>query len=120
MTSADGDTAPTYIRGFGTVFHISAAQTEWKELGRTFTKDNAVQYTLEYKDIATNTWRPLVDRSTNTTAYTADYVTFDRVLTNAVRLKILGTTENVKVGVHELNVFGENYNLAASKGMITP
>ena len=52
--------------------------------------------------------------------YTADYMTFDRVLTNAVRLKILGTTENVKVGVHELNVFGENYNLAVEKGMITP
>ncbi|GIJ30669.1 hypothetical protein Vqi01_58310 [Micromonospora qiuiae] len=117
---ADNDDAPTYIRGFGTVFHISAAQIQWKELGRAFTKDNAVQYTLEYKDIPTNTWRTLVDRSTNTTAYTADYVTFDRVLTNAVRLKILGTTENVKVGVHELNVFGENYHLVASKGMITP
>ncbi|MFD6679631.1 family 43 glycosylhydrolase [Micromonospora parva] len=117
---ADSDTAPTYIRGFGTVFHISAAQIQWKELGRTFTADNAVRYTLEYKDIPTNTWRPLVDRSTNTTAYTADYVTFDRVLTNAVRLKVLGTTENVKVGVHELNVFGENYNLVVSKGMITP
>lgn len=117
---ADSDTAPTYIRGFGTVFNISAAQIQWKELGRGFTRDNAVQYTLEYKDIATNTWLPLVDRSTNTTAYTADYVTFDPVLTHAVRLKILGTTEDVKVGVHELNVFGENYTLAASKGMITP
>ncbi len=117
---ADNDSAPTYIRGFGTVFHISAAQIQWKELGRTFTKDNAVQYTLEYKDIPTNTWRTLVDRSTNTTAYTADYVTFDRVLTNAVRLRILGTTENVKVGVHELGVFGENYHLVASKGMLTP
>lgn len=117
---ADGDPAPTYIRGFGTVFDISAAQIQWKELGRAFTKDNAMQYTLEYKDIATNTWLPLVDKSTNTTAYTSEYVTFDRVLTNAVRLKILGTTEEVKVGVHELNVFGENYNLAVSKGMITP
>lgn len=115
---ADGDTEPTYIRGFGTIFYISAAQIQWKELGREFTHDNAVQYTLEYKDIETNTWKPLVDKSTNETAYTADYVTFDRVLTNAVRLKVLGTTEDVKVGVHELGVFGENYTLAASKGMI--
>ncbi len=114
----DGDTAPTYIRGFGSVFHISAAQIQWKELGRTFTKNNAVKYVLEYKDIPSNTWMPLADKSTNTTARTAEYVTFDRVLTNAVRLRILGTTENVKVGVHELNVFGENYNLVASKGMI--
>ena len=115
---ADGDTAPTYIKGFGTVFNISAAQINWKELGRSFTQDNAIQYTLEYKDIPTNTWQPLVDRSTNTTPYTAEYVTFDTVLTHAVRLKILGTTENVKVGIHELNVYGENYTLAASKGMI--
>ncbi len=114
----DEDTAPTYIRGFGTVFDISAAQIQWKELGRTFTKDNTVQYTLEYKDIATNTWLPLVDRSASTTARTAEYVTFEKVRTHAVRLKILGTTEDVKVGVHELNVFGENYNLVKSKGMI--
>jgi len=115
---ADGDTNPRYIRGFGSVFDISAVQINWKELG-TFTKDNAVQYTLEYKDIPSNTWQPLVDRSTNTTPYTAEYVTFDTVRTYAVRLTILGTTENVKVGIHEFNVYGENYNLAASKGMIT-
>jgi hypothetical protein len=115
---ADGDAVPTYIRGFGTVFNVSAAQINWKELGRTFTRDNAVQYTLEYKDIATNTWQPLVDRSTNTTPHTAEYVTFDTVLTHAVRLKVLGTTEDVKVGIHELNVYGENYTLADSKGMI--
>lgn len=115
---AAGDTAPTYIRGFATLFTISAAQINWKELGRTFTKNNAVRYVLEYKDIPTNSWLPLADRSATTTARTAEYVTFDAKLTNAVRLRILGTTENVTVGVAELNVFGENYSLAVSKGMI--
>ena len=73
---------------------------------------------LEYRDIDSNTWRPLVDRSGNTTPYTADYTTFDRVLTHAVRLKILGTTENIKIGVQQLNVFGENYTVAREKGLI--
>lgn len=113
-----GDTAPTMIRGFGTVFSISAAQINWKELGRTFTKNNAVRYVLEYKDIPTNTWLPLADRSATTTPRTAEYVTFDAKLTNAVRLRILGTTENITVGVAELNVYGENHSLAVSKGMI--
>jgi len=35
-----------------------------------------------------------------------------------VKLKILGTTENAKVGVQQLNVFGENYTLAREKGII--
>jgi len=33
---------------------------------------------LEYRDIDSNMWRPLVDRSGNTTPYTADYTTLDR------------------------------------------
>jgi hypothetical protein len=115
---ADTDTAPTYILGFANPYYISAAQIHWKEIGHQFTTKNAVKYTLEYRDITSNTWRPLVDRSGNTTPYTADYTTFDRVLTHAVRLKILGTTENAKVGVQQLNVFGENYTLAREKGMI--
>ena len=104
--------------GFANPYYISAAQIHWKELGHAFTAKNAVKYTLEYRDMDSNTWRPLLDRSGNTTPYTADYTTFDRVLTHAVRLKILGTTENAKVGVHELNVFGENYSLAREKGII--
>ena len=83
-----------------------------------FTAKNAVKYMLEYRDIDSNMWRPLVDRSGNTTPYTADYTTFDRVLTHAVKLKILGTTENAKVGVQQLNVFGESYTLAREKGII--
>jgi xylan 1,4-beta-xylosidase len=116
---ADRDAAPTYIMGFANAYYISAAQIHWKEIGFRFTAKNAVRYTLEYRDIASNAWRPLVDRSENTTPYTADYTTFDRVLTHAVRLKILGTTENVKVGVQQLNVFGENYTLAREKGLIS-
>ena len=115
---ADTDTAPTYIVGFANPYYISAAQIHWKELGHAFTAKNAVKYTLEYRDIDSNAWRPLVDRSGNATPYTADYTTFDRVLTHAVRLKILGTTENVRVGVQQLNVFGENYTLARDKGLI--
>src|SRR5690625_1551274 len=115
---AEDDEDPTYISGFGNPFYISAAQINWKEIGHEYTKDNAVQYTLEYRDIESNSWQPLVDRSENTTPYTADYVTFDRVLTHAVRLKITGTTEDVPVGVAELNIFGENHTLVAEKGMI--
>ena len=115
---ADTDTAPTYIMGFANPYYISAAQIHWKELGHAFTAKNAVKYMLEYRDIDSNMWRPLVDRSGNTTPYTADYTTFDRVLTHVVRLKILGTTENAKVGVQQFNVFGENYTLAREKGII--
>lgn len=115
---AEDDEDPTYISGFGNPFYISAAQIQWKEIGHEYTKDNAVQYTLEYRDIESNSWQPLVDRSENTTPYTADYVTFDRVLTHAVRLKITGTTEDVTVGIAELNVFGENHTLVVEKGMI--
>lgn len=115
---AEDDEDPTYISGFGNPFYISAAQINWKEVGHGYTTDNAVQYTLEYRDIESNSWQPLVDRSENTTPYTADYVTFDRVLTHAVRLKITGTTEDVPVGVAELNVFGENRTLVVEKGML--
>jgi xylan 1,4-beta-xylosidase len=84
----------------------------------SFTARNAVKYTLEYRDIAANAWAPLVDKSANTTALPVDYLTFDEVFTHAIRLKILGTTENVKVGVQQLNVFGENYTVAAEKGLL--
>ncbi|WP_164745237.1 family 43 glycosylhydrolase [Georgenia faecalis] len=114
----DTDAAPTYITGFANPYYISAAQIQWKEIGHEYTEDNAVQYTLEYRDIDSNSWQPLVDRSGNTTPYTADYVTFDRVLTHAVRLTITGTTEDVTVGIAELNVFGENHTLALERGIL--
>jgi len=44
----------------------SAGQINWKEFG-TFTKDDAVWYKLEYKDIPSTTWKSLVDASANTT-----------------------------------------------------
>jgi xylan 1,4-beta-xylosidase len=115
---ADTDTSPTLIVGLANPYKVSAIQLHWKELGASFTARNAVKYTLEYYNITANTWAPLVDKSTNTTALPVDYVTFDEVLTHAIRLKILGTTENIKVGVQQLNVFGENYTLAASKGLL--
>lgn len=117
---ADNDAAPAYVMGFANAFYISAAQIHWKELGHAFTKANVIRYTLEYRDIEANKWVMLVDRSGNETPYTADYLVFDRVFTHAVRLKILGTTENVKVGVQQLNVFGENYTLAKAKGLFDP
>ena len=112
------DTEPTYISGFGNPFYISAAQINWKEVGHDYTKDNAVQYTLEYRDIPTNSWQPLVDQSENTTPRTAEYVTFDRVLTHAVRLTITGSTQDATVGIAQLNVFGENHTLAVDKGLL--
>src|SRR5690606_6388004 len=44
--------------------------------------------------------------------------TFDRVLTHAVRLKITGTTEDVPVGVAELDVVGENRTLVVEQDML--
>ena len=78
----------------------------------------ACWYTVEYYYIDANAWSALVDKSDNTTAFPVDYLTFNEVLTHAVRLNILGTTENIKVGVQQLNVFGENYTLTAEKGML--
>lgn len=114
---ADSDTVREFILGFAGPFYVSAAQFEWKELGSNFTLNNAVKYTLEYKDINSNQWVMLVDKSANATPLPVDYATFPTVFTNAVRLYILGTTENVPVGVQELRVFGESYTLAAAKGM---
>ena len=115
---ADTDTSPTLIVGLANPYNVSAIQLHWKELGVNFTASNAVKYTLEYYNIAANAWAPLVDKSANTTALPVDYLTFDEVFTHAIRLKILGTTENVKVGVQQLNVFGENYTVAAEKGLL--
>lgn len=115
---ADTDTSPTLIVGLANPYNVSAIQLHWKELGVNFTASNAVKYTLEYFNIAANAWAPLVDKSANTTALPVDYLTFDEVFTHAIRLKILGTTENVKVGVQQLNVFGENYTVAAEKGLL--
>ncbi len=115
---ADGDSSPTFIAGLANPYKVSAIQIHWKELGQAFTAKNAVKYTLEYYDIYANAWAPLFDRSANATALPVDYLTFKEVLTHAIRLKILGTTENVKVGVPQFNVFGENYTLTAEKGML--
>jgi hypothetical protein len=119
---AADDANPTYIMGFAGVFYISALQIHWKETGFDFTKNNAIRYTLEYRDIDSNTWKMLVDRSGNTTPYTAEYQVFDRTFTSAVRLRLLGTTEGTPVGIAQLNVFGENYTLAKQKGLfaLTP
>ncbi|MBP0457219.1 hypothetical protein [Streptomyces montanisoli] len=59
-----------------------------------------------------------MDKSANTTAFPIDYMTFPVVRTHAIRVRLLGTTENVKVGIQQLNVFGQNYTLAAEKGML--
>ncbi|MFB6549452.1 family 43 glycosylhydrolase [Streptomyces sp. NPDC056405] len=115
---ADGDTSPSFIVGLANPYRVSAIQIHWKELGVTFTAKNAVKYMIEYYDIGANAWSTLVDRGGNTRAFAIDYLTFGEVLTHAIRLKILGTTENIKVGVQQLNVFGENYTLVAEKGML--
>ena len=116
---ADGDTAPEYIVGLTNPFHVSAVHLDWKELGTKFTKNNAVQYTVEYYDISANAWKILVDKSGNATPLPTDYNVVAKTLTHAIRVKILGTTEHVKVGIRKLNVFGEDYTLAASKGLLT-
>jgi hypothetical protein len=115
---ADSDPSPTLIVGLANLYNVSAIQLHWKELGASFTAKNAVRYTLEYYNITANAWAPLVDRSANATALPVDYMTFGEVLTHAIRLKILGTSENIRVGVQQLNVFGENYTLAAAKGLL--
>lgn len=115
---ANEDPSPRFIVGLANPYRVSAIQIHWKELGVNFTAKNAVKYTIEYYDIDDNAWSPLIDKSGNTTALPIDYVTFDEVLTHAIRLKILGTTEKIKVGVQQLNVFGENYTLTAEKGML--
>lgn len=115
---ADDDSSPSFIVGLANPYRVSAIQIHWKELGVNFTAKNAVRYTLEFYDIDANAWSALVDKSGNSTALPLDYLTFNEVLTHAIRLKILGTTENIKVGVQQLNVFGENYTLAAEKGML--
>lgn len=113
-----GDMSPTFIVGLSNPYYVSAVQIQWKELGFDFTAQNAVKFLVEYRDLEADRWTTLVDRRDNTTAYAIDYMTFGTVLTHAVRVSILGTTENVRVGIQEIGVFGENYTLAAEKGML--
>ena len=60
----------------------------------------------------------LADKSDNQTPYAVCYdVVPEGVRTIAVRLTILGSTENIEVGVLDLRAFGENNTLAAEKGL---
>ena len=96
------------ITGFNGVYDVYAVQTNWKEIGSTFTRGNAIQYTLEYFDLDTNDWEILVDKSDNTTPYAVSYdVIPEGVRTIAVRLTILGSTEDIEVGVLDLRAFGD-------------
>lgn len=60
----------------------------------------------------------LVDRSDNTVPYAVAYdVVPEGVRTIAVRLTILGSSEDIEVGVMGLRAFGENHTLAEEKGV---
>lgn len=108
---------PILISGLCGIYDVSAIQVCWQELGCEFTRANAVQFTLEYKDLETGDWVMLVDKSTNSTSVTDEYLTFDPVRTCAVRLSVLGNTEHVGLGISEFRIFGENHTLATEKGM---
>lgn len=115
---AADDEKPMLVTAFNGVYDVYAVQTNWKELGPDFTRDNAIQYTLEYFDLEKNDWAMLVDKSDNQTPYAVCYdVVPEGVRTIAVRLTILGSTEDIEVGVLDLRAFGENHTLAAEKGL---
>lgn len=108
---------PILISGLCGIYDVSAIQVCWKELGYDFTRENSVQYTVEYRNIETGEWEMLVDKSANTTPLADEYLTFDPVRTVAIRLTVLGNSEDVELGVGEFRVFGENYTLANEHGM---
>ena len=115
---AEDDEAPSLAVGLKSVFDVYAIQTNWKELGTGFTRNNAVQYTIEYFDLETNSWQLLVDKGGNTVANAIEYDVIDGgVRTIAIRLNILGSTDNARIGVLDLRVFGENSTLAQEKGL---
>lgn len=112
------DEAPQLAVGLKSVYDVYAIQTNWAELGTAYTRNNAVQYTIEYFDLETNDWELLVDKSDNTVANAIDYDVIDGgVRTIAIRLNILGSTDNAPIGVYDLRVFGENSTLAQEKGL---
>ncbi len=108
---------PVYISGFGGVFNLYAVQICWKEFGFDFTRYNAVQYTVQYCDLETGEWKMLIDKSENTEALVEEYVPVEPVMTCAIRVTILGCTDNCKIGITELRAFGENYTIAAEHGI---
>ena len=113
---AADDEKPMLVASFSGVYDVYAVQTNWKEIGE-YTRDNAVKYTLEYFDLEKNDWAMLVDKSGNTTPNPVEYDAVDGgVRTFAIRLTMLGSTEDVEVGVMDMRVFGENHTLAAEKG----
>lgn len=110
---AADDENPVYMAACRGIFDVYAVQLNWKELGQ-FTRDNAVQFTLEYYNIDTNTWDMLYDASENTIGRAVEYITINEgVRTIAVRLNILGTTENIDLGVTGFRIFGENVTMTA-------
>ena len=59
----------------------------------------------------------LIDKSEYTEALVEEYVPVDPVMTCAIRMCILGCTDNCKIGITELRAFGENYTIAAEHGI---
>ncbi len=111
---AEDDETPVFASGLNSVYDVYAIQTNWKETGSEFTRDNAVKYTIEYFNMDTNEWTMLVDKSDNTTPMVVEYDVIEGgVRTFALKLTILGTTENVPVGIAGFRVFGENHTIAA-------
>ena len=106
------DEQPVFHAGLSGIYDVYAVQLNWKELG-DFTRYNAVQYKLEYFDLDANEWMILHDAIDNTIGRAVDYITIPQgVRTIALRLTILGTTEDITVGVSGFRIFGENYTLA--------
>ncbi len=108
---ADDDVKPMFHAGLSGIYDVYAIQLNWKEIGQ-FTRYNAVKYILEYFDLDDGEWKMLYDASENEVGRAVEYLTFDGVRTSAVRLTIIDTTENVRVGVSGFRIFGENYTLA--------
>ena len=109
----EDDEQPMYHAGLSGIYDVYAVQLNWKELGKKYTRNNAVQYLLEYFDLDANDWSVIVDASDNTIGRAVEYITIpDGVRTIAVRLTILGTTDGINVGLTGFRIFGENYTMA--------
>lgn len=92
---------------------ISAIRLLWRDVGME-TLDGIdpgpFRYRIEYRD--GDAWKVLVDARDNTDDLCVDYRTFEPILTNEIRLTIVGAPEGITPGLCGITPFGTCYHPA--------
>ncbi len=104
-------TFPLGQPGRATVFEVHAVRLIWRDIGMETAKGvlpGPFRYVVEYTpDPGLTDWRMLIDASENTEDLPIDYRQTEAVRAHGIRLKILGSPEEITPGLCSLTAFGE-------------